>query len=110
MALMGSSGCGKSTLLKLLSRLYVPDKGSVQFGGVELNEVDQIHTFVAMDQSAVSFNKTIRETLLFGIEEAGLPKPSNHLLEKAATVAEVLGEEGRPKLDLPDGLDTKVFP
>lgn len=35
-ALVGESGCGKSTLLTLLQRLYLPDKGRILIGEIDL--------------------------------------------------------------------------
>ena len=34
-AFIGPSGCGKSTLLKIISQIYVPEKGKVTVNGVE---------------------------------------------------------------------------
>ena len=39
-ALVGSNGAGKSTLAKLLCRLYDPQAGVIQWGGVDLRELD----------------------------------------------------------------------
>lgn len=38
--ILGKSGCGKSTLLKLLMRFYETDKGSICYGGVNVNEMN----------------------------------------------------------------------
>ncbi|MPL68934.1 Glutamine transport ATP-binding protein GlnQ [bioreactor metagenome] len=35
-ALMGPSGCGKSTTIRTINRLVEPDKGSIQFDGVDI--------------------------------------------------------------------------
>lgn len=35
-ALISASGEGKSTILKLISRLYLPEKGTVKWGGVDI--------------------------------------------------------------------------
>ena len=39
-ALVGESGCGKSTLASLLCGLNHPQKGSIEFDGVNLNDID----------------------------------------------------------------------
>ena len=38
LALVGENGSGKTTLIKLLTRLYVPDKGRILLDGTNLNE------------------------------------------------------------------------
>jgi ATP-binding cassette subfamily B protein len=38
-AIVGENGAGKSTLVKLLSRLYVPDRGRVLVDGVDLSRI-----------------------------------------------------------------------
>ena len=36
---VGESGCGKSTLARIITRLILPDSGSVRFCGTEMTEV-----------------------------------------------------------------------
>jgi ABC-type multidrug transport system fused ATPase/permease subunit len=40
LAVVGRNGAGKTTLAKLLCRLYDPDSGSIEMGGVDLRDVD----------------------------------------------------------------------
>ncbi len=39
-ALVGESGCGKTTLIKLMLGFYMPQKGSLELGGVPAGELD----------------------------------------------------------------------
>ena len=41
LALVGENGSGKTTLIKLLTRLYVPQKGRILLDGLDLNEWDE---------------------------------------------------------------------
>ncbi len=36
---VGESGCGKSTLARVITRLILPDSGSVRFCGTEMTEL-----------------------------------------------------------------------
>ncbi|WP_226367320.1 ABC transporter ATP-binding protein [Pseudonocardia sp. ICBG162] len=40
LALVGDNGAGKSSLVKLLLGFYTPTRGSIRFGGVDLNDID----------------------------------------------------------------------
>lgn len=41
--LAGPSGSGKTSLLRLLNRLDVPDRGTISWGGVPLDDIDVLH-------------------------------------------------------------------
>ena len=41
LALVGENGSGKTTLIKLLTRLYLPQKGRILLDGLDLNEWDE---------------------------------------------------------------------
>jgi ATP-binding cassette subfamily B protein len=40
LAIVGQNGAGKTTLAKLLCRLYDPDRGAIEIGGIDLREID----------------------------------------------------------------------
>jgi ATP-binding cassette subfamily B protein len=44
-ALVGENGSGKSTLAKLLAGLYLPDRGRILWGGVDLAQADRRQVF-----------------------------------------------------------------
>lgn len=66
LALVGSSGAGKSTLVQLILRLYDPDEGSVNLGGVDLRKVlgkELRRQFGVVPQDPYFFTASIRENL-----------------------------------------------
>ena len=68
LGILGRTGSGKSTLTRLLFRLYDPNSGSVQLGGVDLRQVqlDELRQRVAMvTQDVQLFQATVRDNLTF---------------------------------------------
>jgi ABC-type bacteriocin/lantibiotic exporter with double-glycine peptidase domain len=67
--LMGSSGCGKSTILHLLTRLYVPCRGSILIDGIDYLQYD-LHWLRSqigfMHQEPKLFFGTVAENISFG--------------------------------------------
>ncbi len=65
-ALVGASGSGKSTIAKLVSGLYKPWSGSVEFGGTPLEDVPRPvlrGSLSVVDQDIVVFDDTVAENL-----------------------------------------------
>lgn len=68
-ALLGVSGCGKTTLTNLLTRLYLPQAGTIQTAGKSVYDyaVDEYRNqFVMVSQNAMLFSGTIRENVCYG--------------------------------------------
>ncbi|WP_116963432.1 thiol reductant ABC exporter subunit CydC [Fastidiosibacter lacustris] len=71
--LFGTTGCGKSTLVNLLARFFVPQKGCILIGGVDIsklseNQLRQQMTIIT--QQPHIFNGSIRNNLLLANEGA----------------------------------------
>lgn len=69
-AIIGGIGSGKSTLLKLLSGLYVPQRGSVLLGGLDLANIaeDIARRHIGyVPQDARLVNGTLRDNLVMGL-------------------------------------------
>lgn len=68
-ALVGHSGCGKSTLVKLLCRLYDPSEGAIEFGGIDLRELDLAayrSNIGVLMQDHCRYQMTLRENVWLG--------------------------------------------
>ena len=93
-ALIGANGSGKSTLLKLFDALYFPQKGSLEFNGVQLTEEkfreESFHFsfrrrvgFLFQDPEVQLFSPTVWDEICFGPLQLGWEK------EKVRTQAEL---------------------
>ena len=102
LALVGPTGAGKSTLAKLMARLYDPQSGSVQFGGVDLRRasMDNLRRrIVVIPQEGFLFDGTVRDNLL-------IAKPDATEVELLSALDKI-GLRERFEA-LPEGLDTEV--
>jgi ATP-binding cassette subfamily B protein len=102
LVLVGATGAGKSTLAKLIGRLYDPNVGSVQLGGIDLRNASMAHLrerIVVVPQEGFLFRGTVLDNILLG--RAGAKEH-----EARAAVTE-LGLDARLG-ELPNGLDTDV--
>jgi ATP-binding cassette subfamily C protein LapB len=71
-AIVGHNGSGKTTLAKLLLGLYQPSKGSIQFDGLNHQQIhpsDLRKNIGYLPQDIVLFHGTIRDNILFGTRQ-----------------------------------------
>ena len=71
-AIVGHNGSGKTTLAKLLLGLYQPTKGTIQFDGLNHQQIhpsDLRRNVGYLPQDIVLFHGTIRENILFGTRQ-----------------------------------------
>ena len=75
---VGPSGCGKSTLLRMIAGLEQISGGELRIDGVRVNEVAPAKREIAMvfQSYALYPHMTVYRNLSFGLETAGLPKPT----------------------------------
>ena len=100
--ILGGTGSGKSTLVHLLDRLFVLEKGSIQIGGVDIQDipVGWLREHVGMVlQEPFLFSRTIRENIA-----AANPSATLEEIREAARIACVDEEI----MAFPDGYDTMV--
>ena len=97
---LGRTGSGKTTLARLVARLYAPDGGTVELGGVPIGDVGNLRDRVAMvSQDVQVFAATVRDNLT--MFDDGI---SDHaLLQALDTMGLSSWFSG-----LPDGLDTRL--
>lgn len=88
--LLGPSGCGKSTLLRMIAGLEDISDGTIEIGGVEVNEVDASERGCAMvfQNYALYPHKTVANNIAFPLRMAGVPK--SEIETKVREVAGIL--------------------
>jgi len=101
-ALVGESGSGKTSLANLLVRLYDVSKGAILIDGLNIREFDLAFLRARIglvNQDSVLFNKTVRENIIIGREDA----TENEMIQAAknAHVHEFV-------IGMPDGYNTLV--
>lgn len=72
-AIVGPSGSGKSTMLNLIARFWDVQKGSVEIGGVNIQEMkcDKVMEYISVVfQKAYLFHDTILNNIRFGNSDA----------------------------------------
>ena len=100
--IVGDSGCGKSTFAKLLSGLYVPERGYIEANGRRLADCDPLsvrRTIAYLPQEPILFTGSILDNLL-------LAKPDAAPGDIAKALADSASDRFIAKL--PQGLDTDV--
>lgn len=101
-AIVGRSGGGKSTLVELLPRLRDVTAGSITLDGVDIKEygLGSLRRGVGLlTQSAMLFNDTVRENLLYGLDH----DPGDERIRAALEDAYATFVYG-----LPEGLETRI--
>lgn len=100
-AILGRSGSGKSTLASLVRGDLAPTEGSVRIGGVPTDRLGETmaNYIGVIQQQTYLFNRTLRENLLIGNENA-----------TDGEIEEILEKVGLKTMveRLPEGLDTLV--
>lgn len=102
-ALVGENGSGKSTLAKVITGLYLPDRGRVCWDGVDIAEVDQaeLHARVAVVlQNPAEWPMSAEHNIRIGRLER--PDPDGRVLSAVAA------QSGADAVvaELPEGWDT----
>lgn len=100
-AIVGRSGSGKSTLARLLTRLYDPSSGLIEFDGTDLRNVSfgSLYGEVSyLTQEVPIFTGTIAENVAYGLDDFKPADVDHALIRSSARFIE----------HLESGLNTKV--
>lgn len=100
--ILGRSGCGKSTLLKLMMRFYETDRGSITYGGEDVNQIrtSSLRKKIAyVTQETFLFHDTIENNIKIADENATRAEVEN--AAKKASVHEFI-------MSLPKGYDSRL--
>ncbi len=100
--ILGKSGCGKSTLLKLLMRFFTIDKGSIEYGNRNVNDIttSSLRSNIAyVTQETFLFQDTIENNIKVAKENA--TRQEVELACKKASIHDFI-------MSLPNGYDTML--
>jgi alpha-glucoside transport system ATP-binding protein len=89
---VGPSGCGKSTLLRMIAGLERITAGTLEIGGMVVNDVPPSQRGIAMvfQSYALYPHMTVRENMAFGMKIAKKPKDEiNRAVENAARMLQL---------------------
>ncbi len=105
--LAGENGSGKSTLIKIISGVYTPDEGTVEFGGTSYDKVTPIEAImngvqVIYQDFSVFPNLSVMENLAYNSELADKRKLVNWRRFRR------IAEEAVSKINFKVDLDAKV--
>lgn len=87
-AIVGPNGSGKSTIVKLLTRLYDPQKGTIQLDGVNIKNFhpsEYRKKFSAVFQDHIKYQLPVKENIYMG--NVDFKNDSNRII-KSATLAD----------------------
>ncbi len=76
-AFVGSTGAGKSTLVDLIPRFYDVTEGNILIDGIDTRDmnVDSLRKQIGIvSQKTLLFNRTIKENICYGLDEADMNK------------------------------------
>ena len=102
-AFVGPSGGGKTTTFSLLERFYEPDRGTIRYGGVPIDDIgltDWRKKIGYVSQESPLMNGSITDNIAYGL----LERPSEERIRNAAEAANALEFIEQ----LPDGFETFV--
>lgn len=102
-AIVGNTGSGKTTLVNLLMRFYEAPQGTIFFDGTDIQRFtsNSLAKHIAIvNQDVLLFNDTIRNNIIYGIDEAVSEDRLINIARQARLYDFIVG--------LPDKFDTVI--
>ncbi|MCZ7402069.1 MAG: phosphate ABC transporter ATP-binding protein [Candidatus Methanoperedens sp.] len=92
-ALVGPSGSGKTTFLRLLNFFERPEKGNLEFNGMETSGIINIRRRMSLlFQTPAIFNKSVFENVAYGLKVRGIDKKT--IEKKVSEALDIVGLSG----------------
>ncbi|CAE8680106.1 unnamed protein product [Polarella glacialis] len=112
-ALVGPSGNGKSTVIGLVKRLYKAHEGRVTLDGIDIWSFpnQEFHRLISIvGQEPVLYARTIRENIVYGMENPGRKSPVDGTLVEDSFIHEVARKANAHGFisEMPEGYDTEA--
>ena len=95
-AFVGKSGCGKSTLVDILAGFHDDYRGCVKIDGKDLKDINKRHwrqLLGYVSQETFIFNDTVRNNLVFGLEQNITDDEIQQACSQAQILATILAFE-----------------
>jgi len=104
-ALVGPSGSGKTTFLRILDFFERPQKGNVEFNGMETSGIMNIRRRMSLlFQTPAIFNKSVHENVAYGLKVRGIDKKTiEKKVGEALDIVGLLGFENQNARTLSGG-------
>jgi ATP-binding cassette subfamily B protein len=105
LAIVGRNGAGKSTIIKLIARFYLPEKGEIDYDGININQFDFYEY-----QSKLGILFQDFSLFAFPLEENVASLPASDLDEaKVSRALDLVGYDYQDTKKLPKGLKTYLY-
>jgi multiple sugar transport system ATP-binding protein len=109
--LLGPSGCGKSTVLRMIAGLEDPTEGTIEMGGIQLEDVDAKDRDIAMvfQSYALYPHMTVRRNIEFPLRSRGVGSAEREtVVADASRILDLAGLLDRKPSQLSGGQRQRV--
>ncbi|BEQ13431.1 ABC transporter ATP-binding protein [Desulfoferula mesophila] len=107
LGLIGPNGAGKSVMVNLISGMYKPNKGNIEFDGLVItgmrpDRIIRMGLSRTFQHSTLFFDLTVRENIMMGVREIGDIGLAQAILQSAGARAkdQVIGQRAKEVMQL----------